>query len=84
MLTRRGKAAVVVGLVMLVVGRILGVTELFGISMAILALVVTSAVRVRVSRVRATVTARLSPEVIEATQPTVLELFCLLYTSRCV
>jgi uncharacterized protein (DUF58 family) len=60
---------------MLLVGRILGVTELFGISMAILALVVASAVRVRISHVRTTVSARLSPEVIEATQPTVLELF---------
>src|ERR1700678_3322552 len=75
MLTKRGKFAVAAGLVMLVVGRILGVTELFGIAMAILALVVTSAVRVRISHVRATVSARLSPEVIEATQPTVLEVF---------
>jgi uncharacterized protein (DUF58 family) len=75
MLTRRGKVSVAVGFVMLLVGRILGVTELFGISMAILALVLTSAVRVRISHVRTTVSARLSPEVIEATQPTVLELF---------
>jgi uncharacterized protein (DUF58 family) len=75
MLTRRGKAALTVGLVMLLAGRILGVTELFGISMAILALAVASVVRVRISHVRTSVSARLSPEVIEATQPTVLELF---------
>jgi uncharacterized protein (DUF58 family) len=75
MLTRRGKAAVTVGLCMLLAGRILGVTELFGISMAILALAITSVVRVRVTHVRASVTARLSPEIIEAAQPTVLELF---------
>jgi uncharacterized protein (DUF58 family) len=74
MLTRRGKAAVTTGLFMLLVGRILGVTELFGISVAILALVLTSIVRIRLSHVRASVEARLSPEIIEATQPTVLEL----------
>jgi len=75
MLTRRGKAALAVGLVMLVAGRILGVTELFGISMAVLALAVIGVLRVRTSHVRTSVVARLSPEVIEATQPTVLELF---------
>lgn len=75
MLTRRGKAALTAFFVMLVAGRVLGVTELFGISAALLALVVVSVVRMRTSHVRASVSTRLSPEVIEAGQPTVLELF---------
>jgi uncharacterized protein (DUF58 family) len=61
--------------VALVAGRVLGVTELFGIAAALLALVVVSVVRMRTSHVRAAVSSRLSPEVIEAGQPTVLELF---------
>ncbi len=75
MLTRRGKAALVAFVVLLVAGRILGVTELFGIAVALLVLVVVSVVRLRLSHVRAHLSARLSPEVIEAGQPTVLELF---------
>ncbi|MGA2209680.1 MAG: DUF58 domain-containing protein [Acidimicrobiales bacterium] len=75
MLTRRGKAALTAFFVMLVAGRVLGVTELFGIAAALLALVVVSVVRMRTSHVRASVSTRLSPEVIEAGQPTVLELF---------
>jgi len=74
-LTRRGKEALAAFFVLLVAGRILGVTELFGMSVAVLALVLVSVVRLRASHVRAAVSARLSPEVIEATQPTVLELF---------
>jgi len=73
-LTRRGRATLVGFFVLLVAGRILGVTELFGISTAALALVLLSVVRLRVSQVRAAVSTRLSPEIIEATQPTVLEL----------
>lgn len=75
MLTRRGRGALAGFFVLLVAGRILGVTELFGIAVAMLALVVVSTVRLRASHVRASVAARLSPEVIEAMQPTVLELF---------
>jgi len=74
-LTRRCKAALIGFFVLLVAGRVLGVTELFGISVAVLALVLVSVVRLRASHVRAAVSARVSPEVIEATQPTVLELF---------
>lgn len=75
MLTRRGRAALVAFVVLLLAGRILGVTELFGIAVAIVVLVLLSVVRLRVSHIRAHLAARLSPEVIEAGQPTVLELF---------
>jgi uncharacterized protein (DUF58 family) len=74
-LTRRGKVAISAFFFLVVAGRILGVTELWGIATAIGVLVLVSFVRVRVSRVRASITSRLSPEVIEAGQPTVLELF---------
>lgn len=75
MLTRRGRASLVACVVLLVAGRVLGITELFGVLAAIAALLIVSVVRVRGSHARTTVSARLSPEVIEAGQPTVLELF---------
>jgi uncharacterized protein (DUF58 family) len=61
--------------VLLIAGRVLGVTELFGVLAAVAVLVIVSVVRVRGAHVRTSISARLSPEVIEAGQPTVLELF---------
>ncbi|HKH89094.1 MAG TPA: DUF58 domain-containing protein [Acidimicrobiales bacterium] len=75
MLTRRGRTCLVACAVLLIAGRILGVTELFGVLAAVAALLIVSVVRVRGSHVRTSISARLSPEVIEAGQPTVLELF---------
>jgi uncharacterized protein (DUF58 family) len=74
-LTRRGKVALAAALVLVLAGRILGITELFGVAAALAALVIVAAVRTKLSRARTAVTARLSPEVIQTDQPTVLELF---------
>jgi uncharacterized protein (DUF58 family) len=61
--------------VLLIAGRLLGVTELFGVFAAIVALLVASAIRVRVPRVRAVLSHRMAPEQMVAGQPAVLELF---------
>src|SRR5580704_574604 len=61
--------------VLWIVGRLLGVTELIGIAWACGVLLAVSFVRVRASRARVSVVARLSPEVIEAGNQCVLELF---------
>ena len=75
MLTRRGKVVAAAALVMLVAGRLLGVTELFGLFAAMVALVLASVIRVRVPRVRAVLSHRMAPEQMTAGQPAVLELF---------
>jgi uncharacterized protein (DUF58 family) len=75
MLTRRGKATLACAVLMLIAGRILGITELFGIASAGAALVIAAAVRVRVPLLRAQISARVTPDVIIAGTPAVLELF---------
>lgn len=75
MLTRRGKATVVCAVLLLLGGRILGITELFGIAAAAAALVVAAAIRVRVPLIRAQIASRVSPDIIVSGAPAVLELY---------
>jgi len=67
--------AAAAAVIMLIAGRLLGVTELFGVFAAVAALLLASAVRVRVPRVRAALSHRMAPEQMIAGQPAVLELF---------
>ncbi|MGH9169960.1 MAG: DUF58 domain-containing protein [Acidimicrobiales bacterium] len=75
MLTRRGRFALSGFVVLWFAGRVLGVTELVGVAFAIGALVLVSYLRVKLSRAKVSLAARLSPEVIEAGNQCVLELF---------
>jgi uncharacterized protein (DUF58 family) len=75
MLTKRGRIALGGFVVLWFAGRVLGVTELVGIAFAIGALVVAGYLRIKMSRVKVSLAARLSPEVIEAGHQCVLELF---------
>lgn len=75
MLTRRGRRAAAAAVILLLAGRLLGVTEMFGLFAAIVALLIASAIRVKVPRVRAAVSHRMSPSQMTAGQPAVLELF---------
>jgi uncharacterized protein (DUF58 family) len=74
-LTSRGRKTIVLFLVLLVVGRILGVTELFGIAAVAGALVILAVIQARPASVRVAVSGRITPEAIQAGDPAVLELF---------
>lgn len=64
MLTRRGRAALVLALLLLVAGRILGITELFGFAAAAAAVVAIGVVLVRAPRLRVALSANVAPPVI--------------------
>jgi uncharacterized protein (DUF58 family) len=74
MLTRRGRIAVLSALVLLVAGRVLGVTELFGMAAAAVAAVVVAVARVRAGQVRISLSSRVSPSVVHVGEPASLEL----------
>lgn len=64
MLTRRGKLVLALALLLLIAGRILGVTELFGLAAAGVAVVVTGVVRLRTPQLRVVLSSRVVPAVI--------------------
>lgn len=74
MLTRRGRLVIWSSIVLLVAGRILGVTELFAVAAAGLAAVAVAVARVRTPNVRAGLQARVSPAVLSVGDPARLEL----------
>jgi len=74
-LTSRGRLSLVLFLCLLVVGRVLGVTELFGIAAAAGALVIVALVQARPGSVRVAMSGRVTPEGISVGDPAVLELF---------
>jgi len=63
-LTRRGRAALVLSVALLVAGRILGVTELFGVAATAAAAVALGAAMVRSPRLRVALSATVAPPVI--------------------
>lgn len=74
MLTRRGKAIVGLSALLVLVGRLLGVTELFGLAVAGFAVVAIGCVRVRSSRLRLSLTAWVHPPAMSVGDPALLEL----------
>ena len=74
MLTSRGRRTIALALVGCVVGRILGVTELFGLAAAAVIMALAALLRVRMAKGTVTVTARAVPPIVSAGQPAVLEL----------
>lgn len=75
MLTRRGRVVLVAGVILLVIGRVLGITELFGIAAAAFLLVVAAAVQCRPGVVHVALAGRVAPEVITRGERALLELF---------
>ncbi len=73
MLTRRGRVALVLALALLIAGRILGVTELFGLAAAAAAVVGLGIARVRAPRLRVSLSAQVAPPVISAGDLAALE-----------
>ena len=74
MLTARGRRTIALGLVAGVVGRVLGIAELFGLAAAALVVALAALVRVRTASGKVTVTARSIPPIVSAGQPALLEL----------
>lgn len=74
MLTRRGRAVAGLAVTMLVIGRILGITELFGLAVAAAIVVGVGAARVRAPQLRVTLDAKVVPQVISAGDRASLEL----------
>ncbi|MGO9195654.1 MAG: DUF58 domain-containing protein [Acidimicrobiales bacterium] len=74
MLTRRGRVALSLAVVLLVAGRILGVTEMFGLCAAIVAVVALGVARVRAPQLRVALGARVVPPVIRVGELATLEL----------
>lgn len=74
MLTRRGRAVLLLALVLLVAGRILGVTELFGFAAAAIAVVIFGVVRVRAPQLRIALSAQVAPPVISVGDLAALEI----------
>lgn len=74
MLTRRGRVVLCIALVLLIAGRILGVTELFALAAAAVAVVVIGLIRVRAPQLRVTLSARVTPPVISVGEPATFEL----------
>ncbi|MHB1987380.1 MAG: DUF58 domain-containing protein [Acidimicrobiales bacterium] len=74
MLTRRGRVVVVFSALFLLAGRILGVTELFGLATASVAVVLVGVFRVRSPQLRVLLAARVVPAVISVGDLATLEL----------
>src|SRR5271169_4408434 len=74
MLTARGRRTIALGLTAGVVGRILGIPELFGLSAAAVVVALAALVRVRLAKGSVSVTARAIPPIVNAGLPAVLEL----------
>jgi uncharacterized protein (DUF58 family) len=72
-LTRRGKVVLVLAFVLLVAGRILGVTELFGLAAAAVVVVAVGVTRARAPRLRVTLSGQVAPPVIAAGDLAALE-----------
>jgi uncharacterized protein (DUF58 family) len=73
-LTSRGRRTIALALTAGVVGRILGIAELFGLSAAAVILALAALVRVRMAKGTVTVVAHAVPPIVSAGQPAVLEL----------
>src|SRR5271165_5152087 len=74
MLTPRGRRTIAMALVAGVIGRILGIPELFGLSAAAVVVTLAALVRVRMATGTVTVTASALPPVVNAGEPATLEL----------
>ena len=74
MLTRRGRLTLGFFVALLVVGRVLGITELFGFAAVAALLVVVALVQARPASVRVTLSGRVTPEGVAAGEQAVLEL----------
>jgi uncharacterized protein (DUF58 family) len=74
MLTARGRRTIALALIAGVIGRILGIAELFGLAAAAVVVALAALVRVRMAKGTVTVTARSVPPIVSAGQPAVLEL----------
>jgi len=74
MLTARGRRTIALGLTAGVIGRILGIPELFGLSAAAVVVALAALVRVRLAKGSVAVTARAIPPIVNAGLPAVLEL----------
>lgn len=74
MLTARGRRTIAAGLVAGVVGRFLGIPELFGLAAAAVVITLIALVRVRMAKGSVSVTARAVPAIVSAGQPAALEL----------
>ncbi len=74
MLTRRGRLVLGLAVALLVVGRIIGVTELFGLAAAGVAVVLVGVARVRAPRLRLSLSTRVMPATISKGELATLEL----------
>ena len=74
MLTARGRRTIVLALIAGVIGRILGIPELFGLAAAAVIVALAALVRVRLAKGTVRVTARALPPIVSAGQPAKLEL----------
>lgn len=74
MLTRRGRSVLGLAVVLLVAGRILGVTELFGLAVAAAVVAFVGIARVRAPQLRVQLSARAVPQVIAVGETALLEL----------
>ena len=73
MLTPRGRRTVALGLVAGLLGRLLGIPELFGLAAAAVVVALAALVRVRLARRHATMSARAVPPVVNAGEPARVE-----------
>ncbi|HLN06795.1 MAG TPA: DUF58 domain-containing protein [Acidimicrobiales bacterium] len=74
MLTARGRRTIALALIAGVIGRILGIPELFGLSAAAVVVALAALVRVRMVKGTVAVTARAMPPIVSVGQPALLEL----------
>jgi uncharacterized protein (DUF58 family) len=74
MLTARGRWTIALGLIAGLLGRILGIPELFGLAAAVVVVALAAVVRVRVTRGAVSLSARAIPAIVEEGKPAVLEL----------
>ncbi|MHB8245769.1 MAG: DUF58 domain-containing protein [Acidimicrobiales bacterium] len=73
-MTRRGRLVLGLALALLVAGRILGVTELFGLATAAVSVVLLGLARVRAPQLRVSLSAQATPAVISVGEVATLEL----------
>ena len=73
MLTPRGRRTVALGLVAGLLGRLLGIPELFGLAAAAVVVALAALVRVRLARRHVTMSARAVPPVVNAGEPARVE-----------
>ena len=74
MLTRRGRSVLGLAVVLLLAGRILGVTELFGLAVAAAVVALVGIARVRAPQLRVQLSVRVLPQVIALGETATLEL----------